>query len=172
LLTACGRLSSAEATRLVTAREQFHQLPTETFYELAVQYPDQPLPAALRDAGLIEIRREWMRQGFASHYENHAHLTSAGRTRMAAWKRPYGDIYTIPMATKRRVVKTSVANLADATAEANVVWVFELNDIGEQLARHGYQWGGERLDAQHAFTARFKKYDDGWRVEELISGVL
>jgi len=170
LLTACGRLSSAEATRLVTAMEQFHRMPTEPFYELAVQSPDQPLPAALRDVGLIDIKREWIRQGFASHYENRAHLTSAGRTRMAAWKGAYN--YAIPMATKRRIVKASVANLTNATAEANVVWVFELNDIGEQLARHGYQWGGEKLDAQHAFTARFKKYDDGWRVEELTSGVL
>jgi hypothetical protein len=170
-LAACGRLSPSEATRLVSATERFQKLPTESFDENARVRGDDALTEALRAAGLVEIRREWVAAGFASGNEDRAHLTTVGRARMAPWKWAY-SIYNVPFATKRRVVNTNVSNLTSATAEAEVRWAFELTDIGEQLAKHGYQWGGEKLDTEHIFTASFKKYDDGWHFESFKAGTL
>jgi hypothetical protein len=170
-LAACGGLSSSEATRLVSATEDFGKLPTESFNADAQVRGSHAVTGALRDLGLIEVRREWIAAGFASGNEDRAHLTTAGRTRMAPWKWMY-NIYNVPFATKRRIVSVRVSNLTSATAEAEVRWVFELTDIGEQLAKHDYQWGGDKLDAEHTFTAAFKKYDDGWHFESFKAGTL
>lgn len=61
-------------------------------------------PDETRDAGIIEIKLEWVDEGFASHSENRARLTAAGRTRMMPWKGAY-SIYSVPFATKRHIVK-------------------------------------------------------------------
>jgi hypothetical protein len=172
LLAACGGLSSSKAERLIVETERFKSSPTETFLDGEQSSEQNALAAGLRDAGLVEIKREHVAMGFASHYTTVARLTSAGRIRGAEWNPRFGRAYDIPLATRRRIVNVSVANLTAATAEAKVTWVFELTDVGRQVAKHNYRWGSTTLDAEHEFTAAFKKYDDGWRFEEFKSGVL
>jgi hypothetical protein len=171
-LAACGGLSSSKAEELITENKTFNEVPTESFVDGQRASERDPFAAGLRDAGLAEIRKENAGSGLATYKRKVARFTAEGRARAASWKTGNGAECAIPLATRRRIVKTNVANLTGATAEARVTWVFELTDVGRAAAKHDFRWANEPLDAEHAFTATFKKYDDGWRFEGFKSGVL
>jgi len=154
LLAACGKLSPEEAQRLVVESEQFKTLPTATFFD---GYATRGGGDALYD-GLVDMRLVVIRPGPS------ARLTRLGQQRIGRWSSAPNQ-YAIPLATGRRITSVRVANLAEATADAEVRWTYDLTDIGQSVANRDrtdhYRLGGDR-----AYRASFRKYDDGWRLEE------